>query len=55
MILGLDISTSKIGYCVIDDNKKLLEVNFKKLKEDTLRDDRGTRFTLIGKYEKSNL
>ncbi|BCU95199.1 MAG: hypothetical protein CM15mV8_0430 [Caudoviricetes sp.] len=29
--------------------------NVKILKEDTLRDDRGTRFTLIGKYEKNNL
>ena len=29
--------------------------NVKILKEDTIRDDRGTRFTLIGKYEKNNL
>ena len=38
MILGIDVSTSKIGFCVIDNNKKLLEVNFKKLKEDTLEE-----------------
>tara|TARA_Y100000593_G_scaffold74428_1_gene136951 strand:+ start:223 stop:726 length:504 start_codon:yes stop_codon:yes gene_type:complete len=38
MILGIDVSTSKIGYCVIDDSKKLIEVNFKKLKEETLED-----------------
>ena len=36
MILGIDVSTSKIGYCVVDNNKKLLEVSFKKLKEETL-------------------
>jgi len=38
MILGIDVSTSKIGYCVIDDNQKLLEVHFKKLKENTLEE-----------------
>ena len=38
MILGIDVSTSKIGYCVIDDKLKLIEVNFKKLKEETLED-----------------
>jgi len=38
MILGIDVSTSKIGYCVIDDKQKLIEVNFKKLKEETLED-----------------
>ena len=36
MILGIDVSTSKIGYCVLDNQQKLLEVHFKKLKEDTL-------------------
>ena len=36
MILGIDVSTSKIGYCVVDDQQRLLEVHFKKLKEDTL-------------------
>jgi Holliday junction resolvasome RuvABC endonuclease subunit len=38
MILGIDVSTSKIGYCVLDDKQNLLEVHFKKLKEDTLED-----------------
>tara|TARA_R110000822_G_scaffold299298_1_gene422262 strand:- start:1139 stop:1642 length:504 start_codon:yes stop_codon:yes gene_type:complete len=38
MILGLDVSTSKIGYCVIDENQNLIEVSFKKLKEETLED-----------------
>ena len=36
MILGIDVSTSKIGYCVLDENQNLLEVHFKKLKQDTL-------------------
>jgi Holliday junction resolvasome RuvABC endonuclease subunit len=36
MILGIDVSTSKIGFCVIDDKQNLLEVHFKKLKQDTL-------------------
>ena len=36
MILGIDVSTSKIGYCVVDDQQNLLEVHFKKLKEETL-------------------
>lgn len=36
MILGIDVSTSKIGYCVLDDEQNLLEVQFKKLKQDTL-------------------
>ena len=38
MILGIDVSTSKIGYCVVDNQQKLLEVHFKKLKEDTLEE-----------------
>ena len=38
MILGIDVSTSKIGYCVVDPQQNLIEVNFKKLKEDTLED-----------------
>ena len=32
MILGLDISTSKIGYCIIDDKKQLIVNEFIKLK-----------------------
>ena len=38
MILGIDVSTSKIGYCVIDPKQNLVEVQFKKLKEDTLEE-----------------
>lgn len=38
MILGIDVSTSKIGYCVIDEDQNLIEVNFRKLKEETLED-----------------
>ena len=38
MILGIDVSTSKIGYCVVDPQQNLIEVNFKNLKEDTLED-----------------
>ena len=44
MILGIDVSTSKIGYCVVDDNKKLLEVRFKKLKENTLEEKASSFF-----------
>ena len=38
MILGIDVSTSKIGYCVVDEQQNLIEVHFKKLKEETLED-----------------
>ena len=38
MILGLDISTSKIGYCVLDENKKLITNEFMKLKPLQLED-----------------
>ena len=38
MILGIDVSTSKIGYCVLDDKQNLLEVCFKKMKEETLEE-----------------
>ena len=38
MILGLDISTSKIGYCVLDDNKKIIANEFVKLKPLQLED-----------------
>ena len=43
MILGIDVSTSKIGYCVIDSKQNLVEVQFKKLKEDTL-EERASEF-----------
>ena len=32
MILGLDVSSSKIGYSIIDKNKKLVMCEFKKFK-----------------------
>ena len=32
MILGLDVSSSKIGYSIIDQNKNLIECKFKKFK-----------------------
>ena len=39
----------------MDEFRKQLPNNTKILIEDEVPDDRGTRFTLIGKYEKSNL
>ena len=43
--------------CVYDlnDFKRQLPNNAKVLIEDEIKDDRGTRFLLIGKYDKSNL
>ena len=43
--------------CVYDlnDFKKQLPNNAKVLIEDEIKDDRGTRFLLIGKYDKSNI
>ena len=38
MILGLDISTSKIGYCILDKNKKIIANEFMKLKPLQLED-----------------
>ena len=38
MILGLDISTSKIGYCILDENKKIISNEFLKLKPLQLED-----------------
>jgi len=39
----------------LDDFKKQLPDNAKVLIEDEIKDDRGTRFLLIGKYDKSNI
>ena len=39
----------------IEEFKWQLPDNAKILKEDRIVDDRGTRFILIGKYEKNNL
>ena len=41
--------------CVIEEFKWQLPDNAKVIKEDRIVDDRGTRFILIGKYEKNNL
>lgn len=38
MILGLDISTSKIGYCILDRDKKIIANEFMKLKPLQLED-----------------
>ena len=38
MILGLDISTSKIGYCILDENEKIIANEFMKLKPLQLED-----------------
>ena len=55
MILGLDVSTSKIGYSIMDNNKKLVECDVMKLKPLAL-EDRAEIFylfmiTLKNKYE----
>ena len=39
----------------LNDFKRQLPDNAKVLIEDEIKDDRGTRFLLIGKYEKNNL
>jgi Holliday junction resolvasome RuvABC endonuclease subunit len=38
MILGLDISTSKIGYCILNKDKKIIVNEFMKLKPLQLED-----------------
>tara|TARA_Y100000114_G_scaffold28391_1_gene24171 strand:+ start:1435 stop:1950 length:516 start_codon:yes stop_codon:yes gene_type:complete len=38
MILGLDVSTSKIGYCILDYDKNLIEHNVMKFKPLQLED-----------------
>ena len=43
MILGIDVSTSKIGYCVVDSQQNLKEVNFLKFKDGTL-EERAMKF-----------
>jgi hypothetical protein len=39
----------------IESFEMQLPINARIIKRDSVSDDRGTRFTLIGKYEKSNL
>lgn len=38
MILGLDVSTSKIGYCVVDEKQELLLYGFVKFKKEPLEE-----------------
>ena len=45
MILGLDVSTSKIGYCVIDDNQNLLLFGFIKFKKEPFEERAWDFFT----------
>lgn len=45
MILGIDVSTSKIGYCVIDDKQNLIEVKVIKFKDGPL-EERAMKFYL---------
>jgi Holliday junction resolvasome RuvABC endonuclease subunit len=44
MILGLDVSSSKIGYSIIDQDKKLLMCEFKKFKTSTSLETRALEF-----------
>jgi len=39
----------------IEEFKRQLPDNAKVMIEDKIEDDRGTRFILVGKYEKSNI
>ncbi len=45
MILGIDVSTSKIGYSVIDDQKNLLVYGFVKFKKEPLEERAWKFFT----------
>lgn len=53
MILGLDVSSSKIGYSIIDKNKKLVMCEFKKFKTKDALEDRALQFLAILKDIKS--
>ncbi len=44
MILGLDVSSSKIGYCIIDKDESLLLCEFKKFKTSTSLESRALEF-----------
>ena len=44
MILGLDVSSSKIGYSIIDQDKKLLMCEFKKFKSSVSLETRALEF-----------
>ncbi len=47
MILGLDISTSKIGYSIIDKDNKLITCSFKKFKPLALEDRAELFYTFL--------
>ena len=47
MILGLDISTSKIGYSIIDKDNKLIACSFKKFKPLALEDRAELFYTFL--------
>ena len=52
MILGLDISTSKIGYCVLDKNKKIITNELMKLKPLQLEDRAEIFYELLKSIKK---
>ena len=52
MILGLDISTSKIGYCVLNKNKKIITNKFMKLKPLQLEDRAEIFYELLKSIKK---
>jgi Holliday junction resolvasome RuvABC endonuclease subunit len=53
VILGLDISTSKIGYSIIDKNKNLIEYGVWKYKPETPLEEKTQLFTEKLKYLRS--
>ena len=53
MILGLDVSSSKIGYSIIDQNENLIECKFKKFKTKEELENRALEFYAILKNIKS--
>ena len=54
MILGLDISTSKIGYCVLDENKNIIANEFMKLKPLQLEDRAEIFYEFLSVLNKKN-
>ena len=53
MILGLDISTTKIGVAVLDDEKQLLHYNLVKYKKNLSLEEKAEYFmVLMDKYSK---
>ena len=54
MILGLDVSTSKIGYCILDYNKNLITHNVMKFKPLALEDRAEIFFQFIKGIKKEH-